>query len=76
MTCRARHARRLNRATSRIAGSNPRDLLTRPDNTERQLIADARDRGWDREIERHQRTADRITSLLDDLGEPHDEPTD
>ncbi|MFD5067604.1 tyrosine-type recombinase/integrase [Streptomyces sp. NPDC058369] len=42
---------------------------------ERQLIADAQDRGWDREIERHQRVADRITSLLDDLGESHDEPT-
>jgi len=43
--------------------------------TERQLITDARDRGWEREIERHQRIADRITGLLDDLGEPHDEPT-
>ncbi|MET9085711.1 tyrosine-type recombinase/integrase [Streptomyces sp. NPDC004237] len=42
---------------------------------ERQLITDAQDRGWDREIERHQRIADRITSLLDDLGESHDEPT-
>ncbi|MER7754888.1 tyrosine-type recombinase/integrase [Kitasatospora sp. NPDC097643] len=44
--------------------------------TERQLITDARDRGWEREIERHQRIADRITSLLDDLGEPHDEPAE
>ena len=42
--------------------------------TERQLAADAAARGWDREIDRHQRTADRIASLLDDLGEPHDEP--
>ncbi|MGW4177057.1 hypothetical protein [Streptomyces rubiginosohelvolus] len=42
---------------------------------ERQLIADAQDRRWDREIERHQRVPDRITSLLDDLGESHDEPT-
>ncbi|MGI5401421.1 tyrosine-type recombinase/integrase [Streptomyces sp. CA-135486] len=41
---------------------------------ERQLAADAESRGWEREVDRHQRTADRITSLLDDLGEPHDEP--
>lgn len=43
---------------------------------EGQLVADAEARGWDREIQRHQRIADRVTSLLDDLGEPHDEPTD
>ncbi|MFF0291047.1 tyrosine-type recombinase/integrase [Streptomyces sp. NPDC005262] len=43
---------------------------------ERQLITDATDRGWEREIDRHRRVADRITSLLDDLGEPHDEPAD
>ncbi|MFB6702700.1 hypothetical protein [Streptomyces rubiginosohelvolus] len=42
---------------------------------ERQLIADAQDRGWDREIERHRRVADRIAGLLDDLGESRDEPT-
>jgi hypothetical protein len=29
-----------------------------------------------REIDRHQRVADRITSLLDDLGEPHDGSAD
>ncbi|WP_280679216.1 hypothetical protein [Kitasatospora sp. MAA19] len=40
---------------------------------EQQLIADARDRGWEHEVERHQRTADRLTSLLDDLGEPLDQ---
>ncbi|GGV50434.1 hypothetical protein GCM10010495_80140 [Kitasatospora herbaricolor] len=40
------------------------------------LITDARDRGWEREIERHQRIADPIASLLDDLGEPHDEPAE
>lgn len=40
--------------------------------TERKLVADAETRGWVREVERHQRTADRIRSLLDDLGEPHD----
>lgn len=37
--------------------------------TEQQLIADATARGWDREAERHQRTADRLTQLLADLGE-------
>ncbi|KPI04489.1 integrase family protein [Actinobacteria bacterium OK074] len=41
---------------------------------ERQLAADAEARGWEREVDRRQRTADRITSLLDDLGEPHAEP--
>jgi hypothetical protein len=35
--------------------------------TEEVLIADATERGWDREVERHQRTADRLTSLLYDL---------
>ncbi|MFE7268899.1 hypothetical protein ACFU9B_44625 [Streptomyces sp. NPDC057592] len=42
---------------------------------ERQLITDATDRGWEREIERYQRLADRITGLLDGLDELHDEPT-
>ena len=36
--------------------------------TEEQLIADAADRGWAREIERHRCTADRIRRLLDELG--------
>jgi integrase len=40
---------------------------------ERQLIADAEARGWEREVERHQRTADRLSSLVDDLGAPHDQ---
>ncbi|TJZ81711.1 site-specific integrase [Rhodococcus oryzae] len=40
--------------------------------TEHTLIADAATRGWDREVERHQRTADRLTSLLKDLGEEPD----
>jgi hypothetical protein len=35
--------------------------------TEKVLIADATERGWDREVERHQRTADRLISLLEDL---------
>ncbi|WP_236581605.1 tyrosine-type recombinase/integrase [Rhodococcus sp. T7] len=37
--------------------------------TEQTLIADAVERGWDHEVERHQRTADRINALLSDLGE-------
>ena len=37
--------------------------------TEHTLIADASARGWDHEVERHQRTADRLTSILADLGE-------
>lgn len=38
--------------------------------TEQQLAADAEDRGWAREVERHERTAGRIRTLLDELGEP------
>lgn len=41
---------------------------------EEQLALDAQDRGWGREVERHQRTAERICALLDDLGEPHADP--
>ncbi|WP_230990009.1 tyrosine-type recombinase/integrase [Rhodococcus oxybenzonivorans] len=37
--------------------------------TEQTLIGDAVERGWDHEVERHQRTADRIKALLSDLGE-------
>ncbi len=37
---------------------------------EDELIADARDRGWQREIERHQATQRRIRQLLTDLDEP------
>lgn len=39
---------------------------------ERQLAADAEARGWEREVDRHQRVADRIVGLLDELGESHD----
>ncbi|MFD7474937.1 tyrosine-type recombinase/integrase [Streptomyces sp. NPDC059837] len=39
---------------------------------ERELIADAEARGWAREIERHQRIADRISRLLNDLGQSTD----
>ncbi len=42
--------------------------------TEEQLIADARERDWPREVERHQRVADRIRCLLAELGEPAREP--
>ncbi|MFC4945841.1 site-specific integrase [Pseudonocardia sp. GCM10023141] len=37
---------------------------------EQQLIADAADRGWTREVERHERVATRVRCLLDELGEP------
>ncbi len=37
---------------------------------ERQLADDARERGWEREVDRHQRVAERIRSLLSDLGDP------
>jgi integrase len=37
---------------------------------EQTLATDAEARGWAREVERHERTADRIRSLLFDLGEP------
>lgn len=40
--------------------------------TEHQLMEDAQARGWDREAERHQRTAYRVEALLDELG---DRPT-
>jgi hypothetical protein len=39
---------------------------------ERQLADDADERGWDREVDRHQRIADRIRGLLRELGEPCD----
>lgn len=35
--------------------------------TEEQLIANATERGWAREFERHRCTADRIRGLLDEL---------
>jgi hypothetical protein len=41
---------------------------------EEQLAVDAENRGWGREVERHERTADRLRALLDDLGEPHEVP--
>jgi hypothetical protein len=36
---------------------------------EQQLAADAEARGWPREVERHQRTAERIHALLGELEE-------
>jgi integrase len=39
---------------------------------ERQLADDARQRGWDREVDRHQRVTDRLRALLTELGEPCD----
>jgi hypothetical protein len=38
--------------------------------TEEQLIADATERGWAREVERHRCTAERIRTLLAELTEP------
>ena len=43
---------------------------------ERQLADDARQRGWDREVDRHERISDRIRSLLAELGETCDPPED
>nr|WP_240963373.1 tyrosine-type recombinase/integrase [Antrihabitans stalactiti] len=37
--------------------------------TETKLVEDARERGWDREIERHQATRRRLQHLLDELDE-------
>lgn len=37
---------------------------------EQTLARDAAERGWDREVERHRCTSDRIDRLLADLGEP------
>ena len=37
---------------------------------ERQLADDARQRGWDREVDRHERISDRIHGLRTELGEP------
>jgi hypothetical protein len=31
---------------------------------------DVQARGWEREVDRHQRVADRIRSVLSDLGDP------
>jgi hypothetical protein len=35
------------------------------------LIAAAKTRGWEREVDRHQLTASRIQALLNELGEAH-----
>ena len=44
--------------------------LVRRRQVELNLVQDAVERGWDREVERHQRTADRLQDLLTDLGHP------
>jgi hypothetical protein len=41
---------------------------------ERQQADDAEERGWDREIERRQRIADRSHAQLTELGEPAGPP--
>ena len=43
---------------------------------EEQLTQDAATRGWDREVERHQRTVERLRQLLSELGEPEETPAD
>ncbi|MGX4694506.1 tyrosine-type recombinase/integrase [Streptomyces sp. JNUCC 63] len=43
---------------------------------EHALATDAANHGWDREVERHRCTADRIEKLLTDLGQPLDDATD
>jgi hypothetical protein len=48
--------------------------LRRRRKLERELIEDARSRGWQREVERHQCTVRRIEQLLADLGEALDGP--
>ena len=40
---------------------------------ERQHADDAEERGWDREIERHQRIAGRIHAVLTELADPPDD---
>ena len=42
--------------------------LVRRRQVELNLVQDAVERGWDREVERHQRTANRLEDLLTDLG--------
>jgi len=37
---------------------------------EEQLIADATERGWAREVERHEATRSRLQALLNELGDP------
>jgi hypothetical protein len=39
--------------------------LSGPPSIEQQLAADAEARGWAREVERHQRTAERIHGVVD-----------
>ncbi len=48
--------------------------LRRRRRIEQELIEDARQHGWQREVERHQCTIGRIEQLLIDLGEPLDGP--
>jgi hypothetical protein len=41
---------------------------------EQQLADDAQARGWECEVDRHQRVTERIRSLLSDLGDPSAPP--
>jgi len=48
--------------------------LRRRRKREEELIEDARNHGWEREVERHKCTVKRIEALLSELGEPLDDP--
>jgi integrase len=48
--------------------------LRRRRKREMELVADAMNHGWQREVERHQCTIRRLERLLEDLGEPIDGP--
>ncbi len=43
---------------------------------ERKLADQAEERGWEREVDHHQRIADRVHNLLSDIGEPCAPPDD
>ena len=46
------------------------DRIRKRITTEQQLVADAQHRAWGCEVERHQRTIERLRCLLRDLGQP------
>jgi hypothetical protein len=48
--------------------------LRRRRRIEQELVQDAHQHGWQREVERHQCTIRRLEALLLDLGEPVDDP--
>ncbi|MGH2637917.1 MAG: hypothetical protein ACRDF4_01305 [Rhabdochlamydiaceae bacterium] len=56
-----------------VTSSEYAPQLRRRRRREHQLVEDARERGWQREVERHQCTIRRIEDLLRELGESLDE---